>query len=542
MLFGDRELPTTERAASVRGRIEDYQHLKRDQERNQDEDDPHPYHATHYYHNLRVSCHGIHLDARRLYPQAKSRAIRTIAAGGEALAPFGSPTHACYHAGMDTNGTSSAPPTAYAKRQAERELVEEVAAGYRPTMAGDLFWDPRKPIDPCVPDIFRFFQEIEAMVVHPCVHDAMEVYRSGIAEAQFEVEAASSPEVGRFALQELQRFWKRARPDAQRSYEYGRGAFEVVYEVEDGLLRLSHLIPFMPPDAHILTRNNDYVGIRVRGQRGGMVELAGPTWRPAKGYWHVHHRRYHRWYGWSQLYSAWRPWRRLAARGGAEDNIDGGIYHYAFQPPVGRYPPEDQAQTSSTNTRVSNKDKMKELLDGYKSGSGVALSSRRDEHGDLVWDLDFPSVAIDVSGLLKYTDKLEDAISLGIGVPPELRAASGTSGSGYAGREIPKEIFLLGQQQNAEELYQSWHRQIGQPVIEWNFGPDAWARLIVLDLLKLHQQAITAADPRFAVRQVGSPEENWIYTEREQEGVKPPQPPAAPAVPASPAPFAQGPV
>ena len=394
------------------------------------------------------------------------------------------------------------------RAEAKALLTDDVIVGYRPNLPAATFWDGSND----TPWLQRVILDVEAMLAHPRVLAALGYYKAGIANAEIDHVEASSPDVERFATTEFLRFWQTQRLACQRSYDYGRGGYECIYSDEDGVFRLRTLRDFFPMDVGVLTKRDQYCGLRVRsgagrGDAASVMDLWGPGNAgalPAKAFWLSHNRRYSRWYGWPQLYGSWRPWRRLAGRDGAEEIVDGGVYRFAFKPPIGRYPQNDEmprptaGQTglaygagNGLNMPPSNRDKMREFLEVIKSGGVVAFSSRRDEHGQYVWDADFPDHAIAVDGLLLYTANLERAVSLGIGVPPELLEASEV-GSGYSGRAIPLQAFFWQQQQNAEELLESWREQIGLPLVRWNFGPDATFRLILKPLLQSAMKAAAA--------------------------------------------------
>jgi hypothetical protein len=361
-------------------------------------------------------------------------------------------------------------------------LTDRIIEGYRPTMPGAGFWG-----ESGTPDLGRMLSDVEPMLAHPRVSHCSQYFKSGIASAKFEIVSQSSEQVGKFALEEAQRFWSKFLGAVQLSYEYGRGGAELIYEIENGLMRLACLEPFCGLDVIPLvnSKTNKYIGIRIKGTTTGGYkgDLPGPTSNtPGKAWYHAHNKRYSRWFGTPQNYGAWRPWRRLAGKDGAEDIVDGGIYRFAFAPPIGRYPPDDQAPSNVDGVYLSNRDKMRQMLENLKSGGVVAMSSLKDE-GSYRWDVHFPTNSIDVAGLIAYTNDLEKAISLGCGVPPELIEASEV-GSGYSGRAIPLEAFYLQQQTLAENLLQSWYTQIGKPLISWNFGPNNFVQIRVLDLLK----------------------------------------------------------
>jgi acyl-CoA synthetase (AMP-forming)/AMP-acid ligase II len=85
-----------------------------------------------------------------------------------------------------------------------------------------------------------------------------------------------------------------------------------------------------------------------------------------------------------------------------------------------------------------------------RRGGTVGLPSKRDKDGNYLYEIDMPTGML--SGLEAFIEAckyLQDQITSGIGVPPELLQAE-ASGSGYSGRRIPMEGFLANQQQIAD--------------------------------------------------------------------------------------------
>jgi hypothetical protein len=379
--------------------------------------------------------------------------------------------------------------------EALRRLTgDPVSLGYRPNLPLLGWWAG----DGTRPNYQQLLLDVEAMLFHPRVKIALDYYKSGVANAKFKVRA-STEEVGEFALRMLRRFWQRSREQADRRYEYGRAGFEVCYEEQEGHLTFAQLIDFFPLDCHVLTAAGKYAGVRIRSggnaglagtaSRRGRLDLWGPGFGwPSKGLWLTHNKRYHRWYGLTQLYGAWRPWRRLAGRDGAEEIIDGGVYRFAYAGPVMHYPAEDYKNQQDGNYQGA-RDRAREFVENAKAGVSVAFPLGIDDKGQPVrkWLLDWPQHVLNVSGLLEYDAYLQKLISLGIGVPPELLEASET-GSGYSGRAIPMEAFLTRQQVNAEDLTQEIAHQIILPLVWWNFGREHWFEFEVQSLLETRQQ------------------------------------------------------
>ena len=76
-------------------------------------------------------------------------------------------------------------------------------------------------------------------------------------------------------------------------------------------------------DCWALTQKGEYCGLTVQGSigaysggslekfgPGGKLYLWGPNRWPAKGLWLHHNLRYNRFYGETQYFGAWKPWRR----------------------------------------------------------------------------------------------------------------------------------------------------------------------------------------------------------------------------------------
>ncbi len=117
-----------------------------------------------------------------------------------------------------------------------------------------------------------------------------------------------------------------------------------------------------------------------------------------------------------------------------------------------------------------------------------------DMGGGLKWDLDSLKVEIDIPGLIEALQHLWNQIYYGVGVPPEMITASEGGGSGYSGRKIPREGFLMVQQEIADAMLHLFIDQILRPLVRWNFGPMAKFSVKVKNLLKQERQAQTGAD------------------------------------------------
>lgn len=369
--------------------------------------------------------------------------------------------------------------------QTQKEAAEELSAplpltlGYKPSFAGMLLateGDGRFPSG-------QMLCDVERMVVHPDCKLPYGYYKAGISSVKFKVKAGTTAQA-EFVHKFFTRLWHRSVKQLQLCYDYGWSAHEIIYEMEQGLLCFTGLRDLHPLDSWALTKMGQYQGFSVRGVlwqssnrigRKGDVRLWGPGRWPAKGLWLTHDNRWHRWYGRSQLIGAWRPWRRLAGRDGAEDVIDGGIYRFAYCGPVVRFPSQDfrKKGTSGDLDFDAARNESRQFAEQAKAGVSSAWPSDRDQHGNYKWDLEWPKTVLDVSPLLEYEGNLQRQISRGVGVPPELFEASET-GSGWSGRKIPLLGFYTQQVDEARALVWQAKQQIADPLLRWNFGPHAW--------------------------------------------------------------------
>jgi hypothetical protein len=367
------------------------------------------------------------------------------------------------------------------KTDIQEFLYDTLTKGYKPTLPVESFWGP----DGTFPFyMFRF--DIERMIWHPHVKMSLSYYRSGIAGAEFEVKCEDKEIGEKFILEQVKKFWDRGVPLVQQGDEYGWMGCENKYVDDDGVMKWDSLKNFGPRDTFLLTQDSTPVGIRVKNIRDkGSVDLwlAGKN-VPAKGLWYAHNPRHSQHYGQSQLMGAWRPWRRLAWKDGAETVLDGGIYRYAYSGIVIKYPEEDyQAPTpppgtpnttndSQGNPRRYARDLARMIAEQYKAGAVTGFPSSmypKEQGGGPKWDLQVPKQVLDVGPILEYVDSLRKEISYGIGVPPELLEASET-GSGYSGRQIPMEAFLDSQQRIGDAMLQLFVEQVLRPLVAWNFG------------------------------------------------------------------------
>lgn len=359
--------------------------------------------------------------------------------------------------------------------------------GYKPTLPYSLFFN-----EDGVPQLYAL-RDIEFMAQHPHAYMAMQYFKAGVFGAEFEIKA-ENPEVADFVTQTIDRFWSVGVKKVQHGYDYGWIGCEAMYREDSGLIKWDHFIDFAPRDTFVLTKDNEFAGVRVKNvQNRGQVDLWPERENiPAKGFWYAHKPRFNAFYGSSQYSAAWRAWRRLATKDSAEFVVDMSVYRFGVAGPTFRFPPASYrkgVESPLNNTWVSGRDMARQYIEQAKAGAGQALPSTKypkELGGDYQWSLDWPDHTINVTGILEYIKYLCDEMSYGIGVPPELLQASET-GSGYSGRAIPMESFLMAQQQLADAMLEQFIKQILRPLVHFNYGA-AKFEAKVASLLKTRQK------------------------------------------------------
>jgi len=410
------------------------------------------------------------------------------------------------------------------KEAIERKLTgDPLTLGYTPTLPMWAMYTDASYL----PQIY-ILRDIELMVTHPIVKSALEYYKGGLAGLGDEIEVeAQDSQVEEFVTAHCRKFWENGMPKIQGGYEYGWIGVENNYEFRNDLLCWKECLQFSPRDVYLLTQEHKPVGVRVKNvAEKGDVDLWTATEDvPAKGLWYGHNPRHNRYYGQSQILGAWRPWRRLAWKDAAETVTDTGVYRFAYAGPVVYYPDEDLQVEAGPGQRPPGttldsqgrprrfaRDIARFIAEQYKAGAGVGLPSENyppEMGGGPKWKLDLPQSTINVDGLIAYVKYLQDQIWYGVGVPPELQQAAET-GSGYSGRKLPLEAFLMQQQKVGNAILELFLDQVLRPLVRWNFGPQALFMAKLPKILKMTRQDATGAstDQNAPQGQQGGPGNN----------------------------------
>ena len=412
--------------------------------------------------------------------------------------------------------------------QIESYLAENVTAGYRPQLP---VWQTRDDQF----SIYDFCWDIESMLRHDSVSTPLANVMAPVAQMQVEFRG-SSKRVCDFALEEWTKFLEKyVRLVQEDAYPYGWMGGECIYGQEQGKEVLLDFHDFHPRDVIPWTADGKIDHLQIKNCPGGLKDLSGCTRGiPAKGFFYAHRPRYGQCHGRSQIEGAWRPWRRLTGRDGAQELADLALYRYATGTVVMRAPIMDTTanwQANLPGTRQSAMQRAMEIVESLKTGGGIVLPSAQYPNGTSQWDIAWETPQTNIPELMKIEDGLYIQCSKAIGWPPELTEASATGGSGYSGRLIPLEAFLLSVQHVCLGLFHAWWKQIGKPLIWWNFGREAWVKPKMIPLLQSYKRAAQPMPP-------GGPQPNVPPQPAMAQAEQPPA--AAPGEPEQPPAAAPG--
>lgn len=339
------------------------------------------------------------------------------------------------------------------------------ATGYAPKAYGyTLDFNDQRPF-------FRLV-DVERMRRDPQVSFALRILRAPLRKVKFAVRA-SAPEVGQFVERQLARIWKRFLVKLCKMFAYGYAPGEWVYGWKrgaDGGLQIvvKDLIDFHPFDAAPLELEGQLVGLQVKGVPGEQVVKIGAP----RFCWVVGDAEYNSYYGRSRLLNCWTPWMEKTGRHGALDIRRLWYLKNAYSGRTMRHPPG----TTQTDAGIKdNQDIAREIAEKMETGGIVTFDNSKDEGGsEYAWKLEESKVGPAVTDIREYPKDLDSEILRGASIPPEVVQASGESGSGYAGRAIPAQVFYASEDEAVDAILMACDRQCLRPMVTFNFGPEAW--------------------------------------------------------------------
>lgn len=343
---------------------------------------------------------------------------------------------------------------------------------------------------------------IEHMLTDPRINFGLRLIKGPVmAKARFYLDMPDG-EPREFIKTQLSRFWRSNAMDALRAIEWGYSFSEVLYQVYGGKIQYSGLRNIHAIDCRCLTNDGTIVGGRVKGLPGKNTQANTRHLDVLipKGFWHVHDRQHHPFYGRSRLYGCYLPYLEKWSDGGFRDSRRLFFHKYAYSG-YGIYHPPGSYRDQETGELVVFKDLARDIVEKMKTGAAVVLPNATDDKGQRMWEIAPVEVPTTPTGLLEYGEDLDQDLLEGMGIPPEVAQAEGTGA--YAGRRVPMDAYYCALQEVTNWLAHDFNCQVIRPLVELNFGPGIEYEIIPFGLAT-PSQSIAQAETQGSIQPQGS--------------------------------------
>jgi hypothetical protein len=327
---------------------------------------------------------------------------------------------------------------------------------------------------------------VDAMRRDPQVGLGIKFKQAPLHTAEFEIKA-SSPIIEKYVEKGLHRFWQGSLTNALECMPYGFCCSEVMYKDEDGAIHFDHLKPLHPRDTRPFLYRGQlaYVEVREAMDTAGQaldaagnraLRLEGPRKnKPPKAFWNIYDGQgpYNEWYGFPAVMPAWWFWRVKTMPDGAFETLFKAFYKHSFAGVIARHPDERYSDAPG-GTAISAAEYMQQLGEMVKAGANVSLSSRRDEHGNYLYEFEKygGEVAGDFGQLIEYPDFLDRCILRGLGIPDEILQHEGSTG-GYSRSNIAWLAFVIMSEEILNRQLERILNNLFRPLVALNFGKNA---------------------------------------------------------------------
>ena len=290
-----------------------------------------------------------------------------------------------------------------------------------------------------------------------------------LANSRFKIECKDK-NVKEFLIKNVTRFWRNSAARALKAVEWRYSASEVMYRVVDGSIHFDTLKDLHSQDCACVTHQGRLVGFTVRNvpdpitQQGRNKIFLGTP----KGFWHVHWRTHHPWYGLSRLYGAHIPWWEMWSDGGYRDIRRLWFHKNAFEGGIMYHPPG--ITRTKDGLQISNKDLAREMIEKKRTGGTLTLPNTQGGEGVRSWEYQTPQSNPVPAGLSEYGQSLKEELFEGMGIPPEVFQNATSGFGGMTGRQIPEEAFFAVLQEMVGWLISDADQQIFRHLVKLNFG------------------------------------------------------------------------
>ena len=292
-----------------------------------------------------------------------------------------------------------------------------------------------------------------------------------LSNARFKIETENE-EIKEFLVSNITRFWRNSAARALKAVEWGYSASEVMYRVVEGQIHFDIIKDIHSLDCRAVTKGGVLIGFTVRDvpQKGRSADRQKMFIGIPKGFWHIHWRDRHPWYGLSRLFGAHIPWWEAWSDGGYRDIRRLWFHKNAFEGGVMYHPPG--ITRTKEGIAISNKDLAREMIEKKRTGGTLTLPNTMSSDGIRSWEYAPPAPNSIPAGLLEYGNSLKEELFEGMGIPPEVFEGGGGGFGAATGRQVPEEAFFSVLQEMVQWLISDADQQIFRHLVRMNFGED----------------------------------------------------------------------
>lgn len=318
--------------------------------------------------------------------------------------------------------------------------------------------------------------------------------RNGLLMPARAEAAATDERIARFVQETWDTIWRSTAHVLLRAKLYGFVPLEVKYRVErrgdsSGLIVFDRLQDHHPRDARILLQEDEIAGFQLHSNSDDERNLPAPL-----GLVCTFDSEFGNPYGSSLLERAYSPWFEKWMHGGAKKLLRLRMLKDAYIGDIFWYPPERQLQTDSGQT-ISWRDVAREMAEARQSGGAMTLPMMYDRDGKKLVDYTPPQDIGAATGIFEWGRALDYEIWKALELPPEIIEAARV-GSGWSGRSVPLIVALSAVQMEFAELVRCVNRDVLRPLVELNFGAEAYYELRPLPLIDVYLDQLSLTSRR----------------------------------------------
>ncbi|MCP4231273.1 MAG: hypothetical protein GY771_14145 [bacterium] len=298
------------------------------------------------------------------------------------------------------------------------------------------------------------------------VSAGLAVIKLPVLSRTYDVEA-DSPEIASFVEKTIKPIYSDLLNKTLTALDYGFAPLELVWELDEAAVARVVAIKDPPPETITVVTDDsgDYAGLAQKPDR--QVE-------PPRAFLFTHRRENGDNYGVSRLRPAHAYWRTKQI---VYLFLNRYLERKGNPPVIVTYPPDTKTGAQGTvgdaNGRVAL-EMGKKLLEN----SAVALPYVTTAGGEPAWSVDYLEDSPRAGMFLKYIEHLDRMILRSMFVPERILSSDGEYGS-YALSKVHADIFLLSQDGLIADIENAINRQLIRPIVEFNFGRKASARLVI---------------------------------------------------------------